>query len=82
MAFGWFIFNGNNSCDGPYDPANYFISKMMPDCTCGNEICSIYAEITIVNCKLKPCITAQLQTEIGIAKITGKPTSNVLLKQC
>jgi hypothetical protein len=82
MSFGWFLFNGNNSPDGVYDPANYFISKMMPDCTSGNEICSIYAEIHIINNKLRPCITSQLQTEIGVAKITGRPTSNVLLKQC
>ncbi|SFD00643.1 hypothetical protein SAMN05518672_1019 [Chitinophaga sp. CF118] len=82
MAFGWFVFNGNNSCDGPTDPANYCLIKIMPDCICGNEICAIYAEINIVCCKMRPCITSQLQTEITIAKLTGKPSSNVLLKNC
>jgi hypothetical protein len=82
MAFGWFIFNGNNANDGPINPENYCISKVVPDCYCGHEIYAIYAEIMILSCKMRPCITSQLQLEIEVAKLTGKPCSNVLLKPC
>jgi hypothetical protein len=79
MAKSWFLYNGH-SCDGPTNPDNYCIIRVLPDCICGCEVCAIYADIQVTCCKLKPIITTELQMEIEVAKISGKPSSNVLLK--
>lgn len=80
MAHAWFLYNGNNSGDGPTDPSNYNLVRMQPDFISGSEIGAIYAEIQIIASRIKPYISAELHTEISVAKFTSKPSSNVLLK--
>lgn len=80
MAKAWFTYKGDQSHDGPTDPSNYQLIRMQPDYFTGSEIGAIYAEIQIYKGKMKPYIDILLQTEIVIAKLTAKPSPNVLLK--
>jgi hypothetical protein len=81
MAYAWFLHNENTSSSGPTDPISYSLVRVQPDCIAGSEICAIYAEIQFIQGKVRPHISRELELEINMAKLIGKPSTNVLLKQ-
>jgi hypothetical protein len=80
MAKAWFGYLGDHHPDGPYNSDNYSFLKIQPDFISGTVIGAIYAETEIVNGRIKPQIPHELQLEITIALLAGRPSTNVLLK--
>ena len=80
MAKAWFTYMGDHKSDGFYNPDNYSLVKVQPDYINGTLIGAINAESEIIDGKFRPLLTTELVTEISIAKISCRPSSNVLLK--
>lgn len=81
MAKAWFIYKGEYHPDGPYNRDNYYMIKLQPDCISGTVIAAIYADTEIINGIIRPQINLELQMEITIAQLLGRPSTNVLLKR-
>ncbi len=79
MATSWFIYNDSGSTS---DPENYSEVGSTPSCPPGCCLCSLFAEIQIINGIPKPIITPSLQAEINWALSTCTNTPNVKVKRC